>query len=56
MTDEQIYEILMKLDQGYKITIDEERALISVKQLRWSGIALLPRCMDELVDLIDLDL
>lgn len=54
MTDMQIYELLVKIDNGYKPNYYEKRELVSVNELSWSGISHIPNCIGLLVSLTNL--
>lgn len=56
MTDQQIYELLMRFDRGYSLTNIARREICQIKRLHWAGIAQLPRCIKLLLALEELDL
>lgn len=54
LSDHEIYKLLLKIDEGYKATYHEKKALVSVQKLSWRVIRRLPQCMSMLIALTDL--
>ena len=56
MTDQEVYELLIKIDAGYLPSEEEKRCLSSIKSIEWSKITQLPKSMDLLSGLMMLEL
>lgn len=56
MTDQEVYELLIKIDGGYSPSDEEKRQLFSIKSIKWRGISRLPKSMNMLSRLTNLDL
>lgn len=56
LSDQEIYDLLIKSDEGPFIKNEEYRILSSVKSIRWKGISKLPKNMRLLISLLKLDL
>ena len=56
MNDKQIYDLLISIDNGLKPAERALRELSSVRHVRWRDIEYLPRCMNLLTGLRELDL
>lgn len=56
MRDQEIYELLIKTDNGYDATEDEKTILKSIKMIRWYRIERLPQCLYLLSEVTDLEL
>ena len=56
MTDQEIYELLIKIDSGYKPTKHEKRELESVNSIEWKNIEMLPKSISLLGSIANLDL
>lgn len=56
MTDQDIYDLLIRIDKGYDATEYEKSILKSVKKIKWEKIHLLPQCLELLSATQKLDL
>ena len=56
MTDQEIYNLLIKIDRGYVPTLQQKQELSSVNEIYWGSINKLPKCIGLLSALSYLDL
>lgn len=56
MTDQQVYELLIKIDRGYLPGDEEKSQLSSIESIKWEMISQLPTSMSMLSRLKQLDL
>ena len=56
MTDQEIFELLTKIDDGYKPTEQEEKDLSCIKEIKWWGKEKIPENIGNLTSLKSLDL
>lgn len=56
MNNQQLYELLVNIDNGHIATIEELIELSLVKEIHWHGISVIPRSIVHLVGLSNLDL
>ena len=56
MTDQEIYKLLINVDNGYKLTEEEYQELSCVTSISWNKIYRLPRNIGILKDVTNLDL
>ena len=56
MTDQEIYELLINTDYGYKLTEEDYQQLSSVTSITWRNIEKLPRNLGLLKSVTNLDL
>ena len=56
MTNQEVYELLIKIDGGYEPSEEEKRHLSSIKSIKWNRVQHLPKSMNMLSSLWMLDL
>ena len=56
MTDQEILELLTKIDDGYKPTEKEKKELACIEKISWWEIEKVPECIDYLTGLQSLEL
>ena len=55
MTDQEVLELLKKIDNGYKPTEKEKKKLSNIKKIKWKKIESIPESIDTLSGLTELD-
>ena len=55
MTDQEVLELLRKIDEGYEPTEAEKEELAGIEEITWIEIEKIPECIDLLTGLIELD-
>ena len=56
MTNQKVYELLTLIDDGYSPSIEEKRQLSSIESIKWYWKSQLPKSINMLSGLINLDL
>ena len=52
MTDQEVYELLIRIDVGYSPSEEEKRKLSSIESIKWTKITQLPKSMSMLSGLV----